>query len=209
LPGVGFFWEYLQPEVYTENSTGHSLSGLGDPLVDGTIYFRPVKNLMIGLQNIVSVPVGQNNLSHHFWGYEPNIITDYQLGHFGIDNTVGVGIKSDRHNGGTTASVGSDIYEDLRLRYQVTHYFTPFVSYDYAKTNPGHYTQVDHSAGANSNVNVGDRINGSYQDISGAGGLIYLKNDQSSWLDIWYNVGFAGKNTTRVNGIFSRFVYLF
>ena len=199
LPGVGFFWEYLQPEVrVTKNNGTGTVSGLGDPLIDGAVYTRPVKNLMVGVQNIVSVPVGNNDLTKNYWEDDPSIMTDYQMGRVGFDNTVGVGIKSTYHAKGVTANEGDDFYEDARLRYTLNHYLTPFISYDYARTYGGHYLK-----GKSGN------IPSSYQDIAGAGTLIYLKSNHKEWLDLWYDVGFAGRNATRVNGIFSRFVYLF
>lgn len=199
MPNVGFFWEYLQPEVRVANNDGTSASGLGDPLIDGTVYFRPMKNLMVGFQNIVSIPVGNNNLTNNFWEYDPDFIADYTWGRFGVDNTVGVGLKSTYVNGGQKADEGDDFYEDLRLRYRLNHYLKPFVSFDYARTYGGHYTY---------GPNAGTNIPSSYQDIGGAGTLIYLRQNQTAWLDVWYNAGFAGRNATRVNGVFTRLVFL-
>jgi hypothetical protein len=111
-----------------------------------------------------------------------------------------------------------DIYEDLRLRFQATHYLVPFVSYDFSRTNSssGQYTQAktvtNPATGATQHVTKGDSIAGlqhSLQHIAGAGILVYFNQQQTTWLSLWYNYGFAGKNVPNaVNGVFGRFVYL-
>jgi hypothetical protein len=137
LPNVGFFWEYLQPEVYLEQGND-TTSGLGDPKVLLAAFVKPVKNMTVGLENLVSIPVGENELSNHYWEDRPYIMFDYQIGHVGIDNTVGFGVKTDKHHNGKKSEQGMDFFESLRLSLRGTNpYVEPFFAYDYARTRSG------------------------------------------------------------------------
>ncbi|MDE2150308.1 MAG: hypothetical protein KGJ55_10890, partial [Gammaproteobacteria bacterium] len=68
LPKVGFWMEGLLPEI-TVYGQGFSVSGIGDPLFNFAAYYRPIPNLIIGNQNIISIPAGSTEVSNHFFTF--------------------------------------------------------------------------------------------------------------------------------------------
>ncbi len=207
LPHVGFFWEYLQPEVDLQPSgNSNSVTGLGDPLFDFAAYVKPTSSFTIGYQNILSVPIGNNNLSNHAWIEFPTMIFDWHpsgphwYDRFGDDGTAGAGIFSTIHDTncagvGQDCNVGDTYFLQDSVRYQLTSWFAPFVDDIYQGQSSGR-TTVTHS-----------RIFGNYEnDIGGGAKFNFTAN---RWLALWYLTSTGGNNTVKTKAIYLRFVNIF
>jgi hypothetical protein len=66
LPGVGFAYEYIQPEVRL-TGPGLKASGFGDPLTGFAVWMKPSRNSTLGVQSFVSVPIGAHEVTNDFW----------------------------------------------------------------------------------------------------------------------------------------------
>lgn len=192
LPKVGFFWEVLIPEI---RAGADGLSGIGDPLFDAAVYFKPTDSSMLGLQNIVSAPVGQSSVTNNFWEYYPNIIGDYRWGHWGLDGTLGAGFPSIRRvSGSPDEHIGNMYYAEASLRYQLNSRVTPFVTYNYQMNEPGR-------------VVGGATVPGSHESVLGGGVKFNFTPDR--WLALWYDSGIEGQNTVKTAAVYLRFVNIF
>lgn len=195
-PHVGYFWEVLLPEVRVQG-TGTGVSGMGDPLLDLAVYTRPTKSFLVGFQNILSIPIGNSNLTNNYWEEYPTFITDKTFGKFGLDATLGAGIPSTRHaNGEPDQNVGNMYFAEMSARYQVRPWLAPFVTFNYQINEPGRIHDINNTY-----------VPGSHEDVAGAGVKINLFS-QNDWLDIWYNRGFSGRNTVQTNAIYMRWVFI-
>ncbi len=207
LPKVGFFWEYLQPEVDVQPSgNSNSVTGMGDPLFDFAAYIRPTDSFTIGYQNLLSVPIGNNTLSNHAWIEYPTVIFDWHpsgshwFDKFGDDGTVGAGISSTVRNTacagvGEDCNVGDTYFVQDSIRYQVTSWFAPFVDDIYQGQSSGH-TEVTHT-----------RIFGNFENDIGGGAKFNFTPKR--WLAVWYLTSTAGNNTVKTKSIYFRFVNIF
>ena len=196
IPDIGFLIEVFQPEVSKPSGSGNTVTGLGDPFVHTVVYKRFLdKNLLLGVGNILSFPVGSNEISSHAWIDAPNIIADYKIGRFGFDGTLVTALFSKVGNGCTPqtgCAQPGDLYSaEAAVRYTVTPWFVPFVSYTVQTEDHGHLTgaPIDFPGSRENDIGAGARFN-----------LGHLR-----WFSIWYYNGINGANTTRTNGLYVKF----
>jgi hypothetical protein len=196
-PNTGFFWEYLQPEVYVQLPNNQSASGLGDPMFDFGVYRNPTKSLTIGVQQILSIPIGQQQVTNHAWIYLPSIILDWHptsgaAKNFALDGTFGAGVFSGLR-GVTGAAAGHApgalYYAETSVRYQMNSWLAPFVQNVYQTESSTNFFQSNHE----DDIGAGLKIN-----FTGA-----------RWLSIWYLTGASGANTGKTNALYFRFVNIF
>ena len=200
MPKVGFYWEALLPEVRVE-APGVGVSGIGDPLFAAAVYARPTENTpvktMIGFQNIVSIPVGNSEVTNNYWQEMPTIIGDASYGKLGFDATLGASFSSTYHKSGEAdRTIGNMYFAEAAVRYQLLPWLAPFVTYNYQVNESGRV----HNA-------TGDVIAGSHENVLGAGVKANFTPDR--WLDLWYDNGVAGVNTVKTNAVYLRFVNIF
>ena len=196
LPGVGFAWEYLQPEISVQKA-GVSASGLGDPLTGLAVWIKPSKDSTLGLQSFLSIPVGSDAVSDKTWGSLTTIIGDLQVGDVDIDGQTGYIHKSTRHqNGANDLDPGDTFHANLRVGYRAHQYLEPFFAADYQATGSS-TDQVTGSAVPNSASN----------ELSCGGGLMVHFSDPLS-LTMRYDYGLDGKNTTVTNAFHFKIVYI-
>lgn len=196
IPDIGFLIEVFQPEFSTPTGGGNTVTGLGDPFVHAVAYKRFFdKNLLLGVGNILSFPVGSNEVSNHAWIDAPNIIADYKIGRLGFDGTLATGLFSKVSNGCTAqagcAQPGNLYTAEAAVRYVVTPWFVPFLSYTVQTEDHGHLTAapIDFPGSRENDIGAGARFN-----------LGHLR-----WFSIWYYNGINGANTTRANGLYVKF----
>lgn len=206
LPNVGFFWEILVPEIRLQGS-GLGVSGLGDPLLDFSIYVKPTDNSTVGFQNLLSVPFGDQNLSNHFWEYLPDFFWDVNIRNWELDGTVGAGFASDKHVNGKNVDIGNTYYGQFSVMYNINDSFAPFVNFNYQYVEEG--TFIDTGATAPGEAPVFKCVNpGScHEDVVGGG--MKFTFAATRWISIWYARGISGENTTRTNAVYLRFVNIF
>jgi hypothetical protein len=196
LPKVEFYWEVFQPAVNVE-PPGHaqSVSGLGDPLINLSAYVRPIPNLLLGLENLTSIPVGNSNLTSHRFEIYPHIIADYKLGPLGFDGTFGAGIFASQHNGINSVKSGNLYFAETAVRYRLNPTFEPFITNTYQTQNSG--TALFNDA----------YIPRKHQDDIGGGTKINFSHKR--WISFWYYNTIDGKNVGKTNAVYFRFVNIF
>lgn len=197
LPGVGFAWEVLEPEISVQKS-GVSASGLGDPLTGLAVWMKPSKNSTLGVQSYLSIPAGTEAVSDKTWGSLTTIVGDVQLGDLNIDGQVGYIFKSVRHQtGADDIDPGSTFHTNLRAAYRVNRFLEPFLATDYQTTSGS----TDLTTGKSV-------IDSSSNELSAGGGLmVHFTNPMS--LTLRYDYGIDGKNTSITNAFFFKIAYIF
>lgn len=197
MPSVGFLIEVFQPEESLPIGHGNTVSGLGDPFVHMLVYKNFFNNsLTLGVGNILSIPVGSNEVSSHAWLNAPNIVADYKVGKWGVDGTVAVGFLS-KVSSGCTPQYGcaepGDIYTgNVSVRYEVTPWFVPFVGYAVQTEDRGQFTN-----------DASLQVPGNRENDVGAGAR--FKMGRLRWFSIWYYRSMGGSNTTKTNAIYLKF----
>ncbi len=206
MPNTGFFWEVLVPTISVYGH-GNSVSGLGDPLLDFTAYWKPTPHSTVGFQNIVSTTFGSNDLSSHFWEYMPSFIGDVNIDKWELDGTLGAGFASNRHVGGTVTEIGNTYFGQFSVLYHATDAIAPFVNFNYQKNE----SSTDKATGATmpgaAPVFTCAAPGGCHE--SDVGGGLKFNWGSSRWLSVWYMAGVSGQNTVRTNALYLRFVNIF
>jgi hypothetical protein len=196
IPDIGFLIEAFQPEISSPSGNGNTMTGLGDPFVHMLAYKRFLDNsLLLGVGNIVSIPVGSNEVSNHAWIDAPNLVADYKIGNLGFDGTLAAAYLS-RVGNGCTAQIGcaqpGNLYTaEGAVRYVVTPWFVPFVSYTVQNEDHGHFTGAPIV------------FPGSREGDLGVGARFPI--DHLRWFSIWYYDGLNGSNTAKSNAVYLKF----
>lgn len=206
FPNTGFFWEVLVPEISVYGH-GNSVSGIGDPLLDFTAYWKPTPQSLIGFQNIVSTTFGSNDLSNHFWEYMPSLIGDLNIDKWELDGTLGMGFASTRNVNGTQTDIGNMYFGEFAVLYHATESIAPFVNFNYQKND----SSTDKATGAEmpgaAPVFACAAPGGCHENVVGAG--LKFNWGANRWLSAWYTAGVSGANTVRTNALYLRFVNIF
>lgn len=206
FPNTGFFWEVLVPTI-SVSGHGNSVSGIGDPLLDFTAYWKPTPQSLIGFQNIVSTTFGNSDLSGHFWEYMPSLIGDLNIDKWELDGTLGMGVASDRNVNGTQTEIGNMYFGEFAVLYHATESIAPFVNFNYQKND----SSTDKATGAEmpgaAPVFACAAPGGCHESVVGAG--LKFNWGANRWLSAWYTAGVSGANTVRTNALYLRFVNIF
>lgn len=206
MPNTGFFWEVLVPEISVYGH-GNSVSGIGDPLLDLSVYWKPSPQSTVGFQNIVATTFGNTDLSAHFWEYMPSLFGDVNFGKWELDGTIGAGFPSDRNYGGTTTDIGNMYFFQGSLLFHATDKFAPFINFNYQKNKASRdkYTgELEPGAAP-----VFTCVEPGACHESDVGGGIKWTWSATQWFTIWYMAGVSGENTVRTNAVVFRFVNIF
>ncbi|TAN06860.1 MAG: transporter [Rhodanobacteraceae bacterium] len=206
LPNTGFFWEVLVPEISVYGQ-GNSVSGLGDPLLDFTVYWKPSAQSTLGFQSIVSTTFGSNELSNHFWEYMPSLIGNVNIGKWELDGTLGGGIASDRHVAGTVTDIGNMYFGEGSVAYHVNDSIAPFVNFNYQRDQASHDTTTGATLPGAAPVFACAGPGGCHESVAGGG--VKFNWGGKRWLSVWYAAGVDGENTVRTNALYLRFVNIF
>lgn len=206
VPNTGFFWEILVPTIAVYGK-GNSVSGFGDPLFDVTAYWKPTPQSLVGFQNIVSIPMGSNQLSNHYWEYMPSFIGDLNIGNWELDGTLGMGIASKQNVNSTQTDIGNTYYGEFAVLFHATQAIAPFVIFNYQKNDSSTDTDTGLEAPGSAPV-FGCAAPGACHETDVGGGLKFNWSAKR-WLAVWYNAGVSGSNTVRTNALYLRFVNIF
>lgn len=203
MPKLGFFWEILVPTIFVQER-GNSISGFGDPLFDFTVYGKPVTGLTIGFQNIVSLPFGSNELSNHYFEYQPSFIIDYNAAKFELDGTLGAGFASTQHLNGLNTDIGNTYFAEATASYHINASVSPFLAYNYQKNETSRDSDTGALAPGSAPVFGCVAPGGCHESSIGGGAKFNFTPNR--WLDVWYLAGVSGQNTVRTNAVYLRFV---
>lgn len=199
LPNTGFLASVTIPEIAIRGN-GTRVSGIGDPLVGGLVWYNPTPLRTVGMQAYVQLPTGADAVSSNTYALWPSLFYNEWLGKVNIDLLVGAIIRGKASHGVQPGDTG---HANLRLGYNIvdrpTFQITPFVSVDYQKT----FSSQDRD---NNTIEFSD----SNETALGAGVLFQLKPGvqhvyaQKMWdqVSIHYSKGVDGRNTTVTDGMF-------
>lgn len=206
IPNTGFFWEVLVPTVSVYGK-GNSVSGIGDPLLDFTAYWKPTPQSTVGFQNILSVPVGNNELSNHYWEYMPSFIGDVNIQNWELDGTLGMGVASKQNFNDTQTDIGNMYFGEFAVLFHATPSIAPFVIFNYQKNDSSTDVATGLPAPGSAPVFACAAPGGCHETVAGGG--LKFNWGASRWLSVWYNAGVSGSNTVRTNALYLRFVNIF
>jgi hypothetical protein len=152
-------------------------------------------NLLLGVGNILSIPVGNNEISNHAWIDAPNIVADYKIGNFGFDGTLASAYFT-QLNFTCAAKTGcvqpGNLYTaEAAVRYTVAPWFVPFVSYTVQTESGTHLTGAPVT------------LPGSREGDLGIGARFPIEHLR--WFSIWYYGGVNGSSTTKTNAVYFKF----
>ncbi|MFC5698572.1 transporter [Pseudomonas sp. GCM10022186] len=199
LPNNGFIASITVPEVAVRGN-GVRVSGLGDPLVGGLVWYNPEPLRTLGAQAYVQVPVGADSVSSDTWSFWPSLFYNEWFGKVNIDLLVGGILRGDGPHG---TEPGNTFHANLRLGYNVldrpTYQVTPFLSSDHQKTwgSDDRWGRIIPDSESN-------------ETAVGAGVLFQLKPGiqslyaQKMWdqVSLHYSKGVHGRNTSVTDGLF-------
>lgn len=195
LPGVGFAYEVIQPEVHV-TGPGPKPSGLGDTLTGPAIWFKPSARTTLGLQSFLQVPDGQHSVTNHDWADYTSLFFDVEEGRFGVTGDLGAVFRSNRHrHDAPDVDEGTSYHLNVRASYRATRRIEPFVSVDWQET--GKSRLVDST-----------ELPFSHQEDTalGAGMMIHLGKADSFTLR--YSRSVEGRNVPLTNAAYLKFVHL-
>ncbi|MCK9383798.1 MAG: transporter [Nevskia sp.] len=134
LPKVGFAYEVILPEVGLRNpETRTRAGGIGDPLTGFAVWFKPTSNATFGLQNFLSVPVGNAAVGGgDAWADLASFLWTVKFGPGNAgDYTADAGAVFTGKAASTGRTPGTILHTNQRIGYNVTSWLQPFIGADY------------------------------------------------------------------------------
>ncbi|MEJ2420999.1 MAG: transporter [Acidobacteriota bacterium] len=135
-PSVGYFWEFLQPYVVAQG-TSFEASGLADPTFDFGVITKKRHGFVLVPQLLLGVPIGDNNLSNHFWAVTPLLGFNWMTADDQLSFTGNLAYTwtSTRHvTGEPDLKPGRSTFASLIMTWMATKTVQPFIRYDYNHT---------------------------------------------------------------------------
>jgi hypothetical protein len=204
LPKVGWVASATVPEVRVQGP-GLSANGIGDPLVGGLAFIKPLPNNTLGLQTLVQVPIGTDKVTTNTWSFWPSVFYDQWFANrVNLDVIAGGILRATTHRTGAhDLDQGTTLHANVRLGFgiepvvwQKSYYPVPFVSFDYQKTGATRddVTRLDLPASKSNEKAVG-------------GGILFQLQKKNFYdqFEIHYSKGIAGQNTVLTNGVFMQY----
>lgn len=194
LPDVGWEVEVLVPQIRIEGPQ-FAASGLGDPIAGAVVWWKPTTASTVGFDSFIEAPFGSSEVTNNYWANISSFIFDYNGDGINFDGDVGFVWPGPKHQTGVPESrMGITVFTNLRLAYRATTAFEPFIGLDAQHTGA-----TENASGQNVTGTVGDETAGSI-------GLMWHIASNTSFT-VSYNRGVSGRNTTRTNAIYARYVY--
>lgn len=194
LPNVGLAYEVIVPTVLIA-SPGSNIGGIGDPLTGPAAWIKPNANSTFGVQSFVQMPIGDSDVSNHYWANYSTIFFDWQSDLLSFTGDAGAVFRSiqsapnsPRVNEGTT------IFSNLRLGWKASSFWEPFVGFDWQATTAAKYAYGGGIAAA---------ANG--ETALGVGVMAHLSAAAS--FTVRYSHDVQGYNTIGTNAAYVKFAY--
>jgi hypothetical protein len=195
IPNVGFAYEVIVPEVMI-TGPGAAIKGIGDPLTGPAVWFKPSKDTTFGFQTFVQVPIGESQVSNHYWANYSTIFFDWQSPVLAFSGDAGAVFRSIQSAPLTPRiDEGTTIFTNLRLSWKATKLWEPFVAFDWQTTSPANYS---YGGGVASLANQ--------ETALGAGVMAHFSDAAS--LTLRYSRGVQGYNTGLTNAGYLKFAYV-
>jgi hypothetical protein len=195
IPNVGFAYEVIVPEVMiTDPYT--ATKGIGDPLTGPAVWFKPTKDTTVGLQSFVQLPIGETQVSNHYWANYSSIFFDWQSPLLSFTGNAGAVFRSIQSAPGTLhVNEGTTLHTNLRLGWKATTFWEPFVAFDWQTTGSANYA---YGGGVAALANQ--------ETALGAGVMAHFSPVAS--LTLRYSRGVEGYNTGLTNAGYLKFAYV-
>ncbi|TAL99553.1 MAG: hypothetical protein EPN69_00040 [Rhodanobacter sp.] len=196
----GSFWEVFVPEVWEKLPKGSSLSGMGDPLLNMTVYYKPTKNSYIGFNDIEVVPVGASQVSGHAWANLPYLALGYGISQWWFQGTFGAVFPSSASLPVAACgdlptckvSAGDSYWAQVGGTFTVNQWWSL-----------GLMDTWQHNLATNIEA-TNTRLDGSYEnDIAP---VVRFSFNPGTWVSLWYYRSIDGRNIVKTNALYMRFV---
>jgi Putative MetA-pathway of phenol degradation len=120
MPGVGWAFEAIVPEVHIGIHDAPNLNGVGDPIFGFATWIKPTPNSTLGVQSFLQPPIGSKEVSNNFWTNLSSVLFDIQFERISFVGDVGVVIpfaEEDRKLFGLRP--GDSFHTNLRWGYKL------------------------------------------------------------------------------------------
>lgn len=196
LPGVGFAYEYIQPEVRL-TGPGLKASGLGDPLTGFAVWIKPSKHSTLGVQSFASIPIGAHEVTNDYWANYTSVFFDIEHPVGSIGGNVGMIFRGNRHNGvDPDIDEGKSYHANIRASVKTKTPLEPFLSFDWQKNDTSRYTNA-----------LGLAALAGHDVALGAGTVITLT--KAFAVTARYSRTVDGRNVTGTNAAYFKFALIF
>lgn len=196
LPGVGFAYEYIQPEVRITGPATRA-SGFGDPLTGFAVWVKPSKTTTIGVQSFASVPIGAREVTNDFWANYSSVFFDVEHPVGSIGGDVGAIFRGNRHNGrDPDIAMGNSYHANIRASLKTKTPIEPFVSFDWQKNDVSRYRD-----------GLGIASLAGHDVALGAGAMWTLSKKTA--ITARYSRSVDGRNVTGTNAAYFKFALIF
>jgi hypothetical protein len=193
IPDVGFAYEIIVPEVRIDVPGFHE-GGVGDPLTGPAVWFKPNANSTIGFQSFLQIPIGGDKVTNDYWANYSSLFYDYQWEHFSFTGNTGFVFRTDRKASGLPdIDQATTFHTNVRFGWKASTMFEPFVGVDYQRTGTSRFTTSNAVAIPSSN-----------ETALGVGLMVNFSPKTS--LTVRYSHAVDGKNTTKTNGVYGKYV---
>ncbi|MCI4678015.1 transporter [Rhodoblastus acidophilus] len=195
LPNVGLAYEIIVPEVLV-TLPGGSVGGIGDPLTGPAVWIKPNSNSTFGVQSFVQFPVGNTDVSNHYWANYSTIFFDWQSTLLSFTGDSGAVFRSiQTAPGAPRINEGTTLFTNLRLGWKATKFWEPFVAFDWQTTAAANYANGGGvAAPANAETALGVGVMAHFSDAAS--------------LTVRYSHDIQGYNTIGTNGAYMKFAYV-
>jgi hypothetical protein len=166
-----------------------SETGMIDGQTGLVAWHKPTKNWTNVLEYWLYLPIGSDNLSGHSWNHSLAYMTNYHVGNFTFDGDLGYKLMGDYKDGGVDAEQGNVFFANTVFAYKFMKQVEPFFKLDFQSTESGDIapSQYELAWGLGNQFQVSDRLS----------------------LAVWYEGPVDGRNTTKTNAGYARFIWSF
>jgi len=192
---VGFLWEGVLGFGSLQLKNNTSETGMIDGQTGLVAWYNPIPNMSCVLEYWLYLPIGTDNLSGHSWDHSFAFMFNYHTGGFTFDGDFGYKLKGDYRDMGMHLEQGNVFFANAVFAYKFMNQIEPFFKVDYQTTETG----KDKATGA--------KTSGQSELALGIGNQFQVSNRLS--LALWYEAGVTGRNTTKTNAGYARFIWSF
>ncbi len=200
IPGisdVGFAYEVIQPEVaYSDGHPGEA--GFGDTLTGPAMWFKPTSSSVLGIQSFFALPDGMPHLSGHGFENLTSFFYDYQWEKISVTGDIGGVFRGNSHVSDSPVLERSTVWHsNTNVTWKATALVEPFLAIDWQTNDSLKYAQT------------GQRVADSGANEFTLGGGLHFNATKNFAVDIRYQRGITGDNTTLTNAVYLRLGLVF
>jgi len=195
LDNAGFLWEGVLGFGSLKTKDNQSFTGMIDGQTGLVAWHKPTKNWVNVVEYWLYLPIGDNELSGHSWNHSIAYMTNYTLGGFTFDGDFGYKLMGDYKNNGVEAEQGNVFFANAVFAYKFMKQLEPFFKLDFQSTESG------------KNKLTGQKISGQHELAWGLGNQFTITDRLN--VAVWYEGPLDGRNTTKTNAGYARFIWTF